>query len=221
MGSSKGPDSAQPVHKVTFGYSFAVNRYEVTQELYHVVMGKNPSKWKGPRNSVEMVDWNHAVEFCRKVTEELRQRKLLGADEEIRLPTEAEWEYACRAGTSTIYHFGNDVNDLTDYCWYKENSKGNDPPVGAKKPNGWGLYDMHGYIWEWCADDWSPNYQDAPTDGTAFNVPDAKDRVIRGGSWAHPAEQCTCAFRTHVPVTAYDDKIGFRCVRAKVKGGQK
>src|SRR5262249_50655575 len=90
-------------HEVTFSHSFALAKYEVTQELYEAVMGKNPSKWKGPRNSVEMVSWEEANEFCRKATDELRTRKLLGADEVIRLPSEAEWEYACRAGTKTAY----------------------------------------------------------------------------------------------------------------------
>jgi formylglycine-generating enzyme required for sulfatase activity len=221
MGSRTGPDSAQPVHPVTFHYSFAIAKYEVTQELYHVIMGRNPSKWQGPRNSVEMMDWNQAVEFCKKATAELRQRKLIAADEEIRLPSEAEWEYACRAGTDTAYSFGDDVKELTKYCWYKENSKGYDPPVGAKMSNPWGLYDMHGYIWEWCADDWSETYEGAPADGSARTVPGEKDRVIRGGSWAHPADQCTSAFRAHVPATGYDDKIGFRGVLAKVKSGEK
>ena len=208
MGSETGPKSALPVKKVTMSGPFSINKYEVTQELYHVIMGDNPSKWKGPRNSVEMCNWNQSVEFCKKATKELSKRKLIGDDMEIRLPTEAEWEYCCRAGKQTTYGFGDDVKELTHYCWYKANSKGYDPPVGAKKPNAWGLYDMHGYIWEWCADSWSEDYN-------AKAVP--KEKVIRGGSWAHPAEQCTCAYRTHVATTAFDDKIGFRCVLAKIK----
>ena len=102
----------------------------------------------------------------------------------IRLPTEAEWEYACRAGTTTAYSFGDDVKQLGDYAWFKGNAKGNDPPVGKKKPNPWGLYDMHGYIWEWCADAWHPSYEGAPSNGSAWDAADAKERVIRGGAGA-------------------------------------
>jgi formylglycine-generating enzyme required for sulfatase activity len=216
MGSEDGPASEQPAHKVTFTRPFALAKYEVTQELYHVVMGSNPSKWKGPRNSVEEVGWNDANTFCQRVTRELRQRKLLGATEEIRLPTEAEWEYACRAGTSTAYGFGDEEKDLTRYAWYKANSKGYDPPVGAKKGNAWGLFDMHGYIWEWCADDWSPTYAGAPADGSARREPGSKEKVLRGGSWADPADMCRCGYRRHLSAAARDDMIGFRCVRATV-----
>src|SRR5262249_61694135 len=99
MGAADGPDAEKPVHMVTFAYPFRIAKYEVTQELYEAVAGANPSRWKGPRNSVEMVGWHEANEFCRKLTAELRQRKLIAADETVRLPSEAEWEYTCRAGT--------------------------------------------------------------------------------------------------------------------------
>ncbi len=217
MGSEKGEPSEKPVHKVTFAYPFSMAKYEVTQELYEVIMGENPSRWKGPRNSVEKMSWKDAWEFCRKVTKELRDRKLIGESQEVRLPTEAEWEYTCRAGTTSEYSFGDDVNELTHYGWYRGNSKGHDPPVGAKKPNPWGLYDMHGYVWEWVADDWSENYENVPTDGSSYLNPKAEHKVMRGGSWAHPAEQCRSAFRQHASPDAGDDKIGFRCVLAEVK----
>src|SRR5207248_9146766 len=109
-----GPDTEKPVVTITLKSPFAMAKYEVTQELYEAVAGKNPSKWKGPRNSVEMVSWDEANDFCRKATAELRKRKLIGADEVIRLPSEAEWEYACRAGTTTRYSFGDDAKDLGD-----------------------------------------------------------------------------------------------------------
>src|SRR5204862_3227322 len=127
-------------------------KYEVTQELYEVVMGKNPSRWKGPRNSVEMASWNEANDFCRKITAELRKRKLLGDEEEIRLPTEAEWEYACRAGTKTAYSFGDDPEKLGEYAWLTDNSDDKYHKVGTKKPNPWGLHDMHGNVAEWVLD---------------------------------------------------------------------
>jgi formylglycine-generating enzyme required for sulfatase activity len=209
-----GPDGEKPAHTVTFRGGLAVARYEVTQELYEAVVGRNPSRWQGPRNSVEMVNWDEAVAFCRKATEELRKAKLLGDDEVIRLPSEAEWEYACRAGSSTAYCFGDAADDLKDYGWFKGNSKGEDPPVGKKKANAWGLSDMHGYVWEWCQDGWHANYEGAPADGSAWENGETKDHVLRGGSWADPAETCRSAYRWHKPADFRSDAVGFRCVRA-------
>ena len=218
MGSANGPDSEKPVHTVTFKYSFRLNKYEVTQELYEAIMGKNPSQWKGPRNSVEMVSWPEANEFCSKLTTELRERKLLAADETIRLPSEAEWEYACRAGTKTAYSFGDDVKDLGAFAWFTGNAKGNDPPVGAKKPNPWNLYDMHGYVWEWTLDAWQPSYEGAPADGSARDAKDAKERVGRGGAWTSKSEECRSAARGHWPIDTRQADIGFRCVLEKKSG---
>jgi formylglycine-generating enzyme required for sulfatase activity len=227
MGSSAAdaPASEKPVVTVRFTSPFAVAKYEVTQELYELVIGTNPSKWKGPRNSVEMVNWTEANEFCKKVTALLHKKKLLPAGEVIRLPSEAEWEYACRAGSKTAWSFGDKADDIGDYSWYKDNSKGHDPPVGRKKPNAWSLYDMHGYVSEWCADAWHPSYKGAPTDGSVWTDADAKDRVIRGGSFADPAESHRSAFRDHKPISTRSDRIGFRCVKAaapvKVKEDRK
>jgi formylglycine-generating enzyme required for sulfatase activity len=217
MGTDKGgDDNERPAHKVTVGYVFAISKYEVTQELYYVIMGKNPAKWQGPRNSVEMVTWADAVEFCNKLTKELRQRKLISANEKLRLPSEAEWEFACRAGTTTAYSFGDKVADLGEYSWYKKNAPGNDPPVGVKKANPWGLFDMHGYVSEWCLDTAHPNYQGAPADGSAWI--DAKadataKRVIRGGSFADEPDVQRSAARQFVLADTRSDRIGFRCVK--------
>jgi formylglycine-generating enzyme required for sulfatase activity len=224
MGSSSGtaPASEKPVVKVTFARPFAMAKYEVTQELYQTVMGKNASRWRGPRNSVEMMSWDEANTFCTKATALLRKHGLLGARDVIRLPSEAEWEYACRAGTTTAYSFGDRPADLGDYAWFIGNSKGNDPPVGKKKANPWGLYDMHGYVWEWCADAWSPTHKGAATDGSPRVRADEKDRVIRGGSWADPADSARSAYRDHKPRTHRSDRVGFRCVRltAHKEGGK-
>jgi formylglycine-generating enzyme required for sulfatase activity len=179
-------------------------------------MGKNPAKWQGPRNSVEMVSWAEAVDFCDRVTTELRQRKLIGAEEQIRLPSEAEWEYACRAGTTSSFSFGDKLEDLGDYSWYKKNAPGNDPPVGVKKANPWGLYDMHGYVAEWCLDSAHRNYNGAPADGSAWidaKADEKTERVIRGGSFADEPEAQRCAARTFVPGDTRNDEIGFRCVK--------
>jgi formylglycine-generating enzyme required for sulfatase activity len=127
--------------------------HEVTQAQYEQVMGVNPSQFKGANNPVETVRWEDAVGFCRNLSE-LPAEKAAGRV--YRLPTEAEWEYACRAGTTTNYSFGYNDSDLGLYAWYAVNSGGRTHPVGGKKPNSWGLYDMHGNVWEWCQDRFAP-----------------------------------------------------------------
>ncbi|MCA9177327.1 MAG: formylglycine-generating enzyme family protein [Planctomycetales bacterium] len=231
MGDDQGPAEQRPAHRVSFGYSFAIAKYEVPQNLWEAVMGSNPSRWKGPRNSVEMLTYEEAADFCRRCTKLMRSQKLIDEHEEIRLPSEAEWEYAARAGTNTVYSFGDRVADLDAYAWHTGNAAGNDPPVGALKPNPWGLYDMHGYLWEWCLDSGTDDYQDAPADGSARQEANAKTRVIRGGSWKDPAASMssraragefrhaggTLKFRGGVPADTKDDAIGLRCVLASGK----
>ncbi len=199
--------------------AFAMGRYEVPQNLYEAVMGHNPSRWKGPRNSVEMISWDDARQFCEKLTVILRSHQLIAADEVIRLPTEAEWEYCCRAGTTTKYSFGDEIRRAVDpagrnsildeHAWYTGNAAGNDPPVGALKPNPWGLYDMHGYLWEWTASPWTAA---GAAQATAEATPQV---VLRGGSWKDPAERLTSAFRRPAMTTLKDDAVGFRCVKSR------
>jgi len=224
MGSQDGPETERPVHQVTFAYSFSMSKYEVPQNLYAAVMGENPSRWKGPRNSVEMMTHTEAVKFCNKLTSLLQQAKLLKDDELIRLPSEAEWEYCCRAGTKTKYSFGDKARNpddegkqatiLDDYAWHTGNAAGNDPPVGALKPNPWGLYDMHGYLWEFCADEWADDYEHAPVDGSARKVERSDKFVIRGGSWVDQWPKLRSAARMGVPPEAKSPALGFRCVKA-------
>jgi len=225
MGSEKGPTTEQPAHVVTMKRSFSIAKYEVPQNLYEAVMGANPSKWKGPRNSVEMFSFDDAEDFCKKITALLSEAKLLEADEEIRLPTEAEWEYCCRAGTKTAYSFGdsavqagdagNKAGVLDEYGWHTGNAAGNDPPVGAKKPNPWGLYDMHGYLWEFVSDAWHENYTGAPADGSSWAAKATSKRVIRSGSWKDRHEALRSAHRRSIEDDAKDDAVGLRCVKAK------
>jgi formylglycine-generating enzyme required for sulfatase activity len=138
--------------------SFAIGKYPVTQEQYQAVMGNNPSYFQGnPQNPVESVSYDDAVVFCQKLSE------MTGKN--YRLPTESEWEYACRAGTTTDYYFGDDANQLGDYAWYEDNSGLITHPIGQKLPNAWGLYDMHGNVWEWC------------------QYKCLRDNCLRGGSW--------------------------------------
>jgi len=215
MGSDDGPANQQPAHEVTFNYDFHIAKYEVPQNLWLAVMGRNPSRWKGERNSVEMLTHADAVDFCKKATELLRAAKLIGDKEVVRLPSEAEWEYTARAGTDTDYSFGDDAAKLDEYGWYTGNAAGNDPPVGAKAPNPWGLYDVHGYLWEWTADPWHENYKGAPQDGTAWTMGEEHRYVVRGGSWKDKAERCTSRFRLGIPAKTRDDAVGLRCVLAK------
>jgi len=193
-----GEDGA--TREVTLTRRFSISKYEVPQNLWEAVMGKNPSRWTGPRNSVEMLSLDEACEFCRKTTELMRTAKLIESSEEIRLPTEEEWEYTARAGTTTRYSWGNDEKDIDGYAWYTGNAKGNDPPVGAKKPNGWGLYDVHGYLWEWTT-------ADKVADGTG---------VLRGGSWKDGAEKLTSGYRRIDKASLQDDAVGLRCVLCAV-----
>jgi len=217
MGSQDGSDNERPAHKVTFAYTFSIARYEVPQNLWEAVLGSNPSKWKGPRNSVEMLSFAEAQQFCRQVTQLLRAEKLIDANQEVRLPSEAEWEYAARAGTATRYSFGDDPAQLGDYGWFTGNAAGNDPPVGAKKPNPWDLYDVHGYLWEWCLDDWHDDYQKAPVNGSAWTVPaNQAQGVLRGGSWKDRADLLTCRTRRAAPRELRDDAVGLRCVLSAV-----
>ncbi|MDB9417820.1 SUMF1/EgtB/PvdO family nonheme iron enzyme [Microcystis aeruginosa] len=187
MGS---PDSAyqneKPPHQVTVN-SFAIGKYPVTQAQYQAVMGTNPSYFQNnPQNPVEQVSWNDAQAFCQKLSQ------IIGKT--YRLPTEAEWEYACRAGTTTRFYFGDDAN-LKDYGWYDGNSQQTTHPVGQKKPNAWGLYDMSGNVWEWCEDNWHDNYKNAPKDGSAWLIKDNYSQILRGGSWFNNPYYCRSACR--------------------------
>jgi formylglycine-generating enzyme required for sulfatase activity len=139
MGSDED-DTEKPKHQVALK-QFAISKYPVTQEQYQAVMGNNPSRFKdNPKNPVEQVNWHDAQAFCQK----LNQKTL----KKYRLPSEAEWEYACRAGTQTGYYFGDDEKQLGEYAWYQDNSGSKTHPIGQKKPNNWGLYDMSGNVWE-------------------------------------------------------------------------
>jgi formylglycine-generating enzyme required for sulfatase activity/tRNA A-37 threonylcarbamoyl transferase component Bud32 len=177
-------------HQVTLTRPFYLGVYEVTQEQYERVTGQDPSNFKGARNPVEEVSLEDAAEFCRKLSA-LPEEKAAGRV--YRLPTEAEWEYACRAGSTTRYSFGDNDSKLGDHAWFYENSGSKTHPVGEKQPNVWGLYDMHGNVWEWCSD-W---YGDYPKGAVSDPVGPSKgsSRVFRGGSWDYVAAFCRSANR--------------------------
>ena len=169
--------------------TFAIGKYPVTQEQYQAVIETNPSHFQGnPQNPVESVSYGDAQAFCQKLSQ------VTGKN--YRLPTESEWEYACRAGTTTDYYFGDDANQLGDYAWYYGNSQKTTHPVGQKKPNAWGLYDMSGNVWEWCEDNWHDNYIGAPKDGSAWLKNGNDNRSpLRGGSWGSLPRNCRSAIR--------------------------
>ena len=197
-------DYEKPAHVVTLARPFYLSKYEVTQEQYAQVMGANPSAFKGRSRPAGGFSWNDAVSFCKKVGG--------GA----RLPSEAEWEYACRAGTATAYYGGDDEEDLARVGWYRKNSSGKSHPVGGKDANAFGLYDMHGNVWEWVEDDWHDDYVGAPSDGSAW-VDDARAafRVLRGGCWYDFARGVRSANRSYDEPGSRGDYFGFRFARGQ------
>ena len=197
--------------EIKFSKPFYVAKYEVTQNLWREVMGSNPSRWKGERNSVEMMDFDEAVEFCQKVTKLLREEKLISAKQLVRLPSEIEWEYVASAGTTTGYSFGNDASLLDDYAWYTGNAKGNDPPVGAKKPNPWGLYDIHGYLWEFTIDSFGGERPVGQLPADAW-PPKKANSILKSGSWKDPAVKLKTRYRLKIDKSVQDDAVGLRCV---------
>jgi formylglycine-generating enzyme required for sulfatase activity len=196
-------ESEIPAHEVTLTQPFYLGKFEVTQEQYQQVMQKNPSHFQGPDLPVEQVSWDDAQEFCKKASEKTALT--------IRLPTEGEWEYACRAGTKTTYSTGDAWSDLDRAAWHYFNSNNTTHPVGQKAPNAWGLHDMHGNVWEWCADWFEPYKAGAATDPQGPAQGEA--RVKRGGSWHYcPFGGCQSTRRLRFDPDARFDSFGFRVV---------
>lgn len=195
-----------PTHNVTIRLPFYMGRSPVTQRQWKTIMGKmgkNPSHFKGETHPVEMVSWNEARKFVKKLNEKEHTDK-------YRLPSEAEWEYACRAGTQTSYCFGDDWSKLDEYAWNSENSDRQTHAVGQKKPNPWDLYDMHGNVWEWVQDSWHENYKGSPSDGSAWEDRNTSYKVSRGGSWYCTAILCRSASRFKRDSENRISNLGFR-----------
>ena len=210
-GDANGENNETP-HQVTLTKCFELGVYEVTQEQYEQVMDSNPSHYKGAQNPVENMRWDDAVEFCRKLSELPAEQS---AGYVHRLPTEAEWEYACRAGTDTAYSFGDSESELGEHAWYGRKSGDTTHPVGRKKPNGLGLYDMHGNVFEWCQD-WYGNYpKGSVTDPTGPSS--GSNRVLRGGGWFNAADDCRSANRIRLDPSSRSGILGFRVARSSVK----
>lgn len=183
--------------------SFWIGKYEVTQEQWVAVMGSNPSKFKGRTNPVEQVSWNDAQEFVRRLNAKEGHNR-------YRLPTEAEWEYAARAGSTTAYSFGDDAGELGAYAWYAGNSGNKTHPVGQKRANAWGLHDMHGNVYEWVQDWYGNNYYRSSPDTDPRGPSLGEFRVLRGGSWIGGAGDCRSASRSNDRPGNRRDYIGFR-----------
>jgi formylglycine-generating enzyme required for sulfatase activity len=217
MGSPEdelGRQNDETAHSVTIGRQFYLGLYEVTQRQYEAVMGVNPSEFKNPNNPVEGVSWNDAVAFCEKINTLEKTRLPEGL--RMQLPTEAQWERACRAGNSTPFHTGPTIDsgdaNFNGRTAYGGGKRGVDrrqtTPAGSFQPNAFGLYDMHGNVWEWCAD-WYGSYDPEPVldpTGPATGT----ERVLRGGAWTNVAENCRSACRSHDPPGTRLPYIGFR-----------
>ncbi len=205
-------DNEKPVHEVCLD-GFWMGKYEVTQAQWQQVMGNNPSfkanygLWGDTSEyPVEKVSWNDVQTFLKKLNSQ-------AGKEMYRLPSEAEWEYATRAGTETTYSFGDDADRLDEYAWYFGNSGQNTHPVGQLKPNAWGLYDMHGNVWEWCEDLYSSDvYKKHQRDNPIYTASDSY-RVVRGGSINYGAGHCRAAFRNYFAPDFSWINLGFRLVR--------
>ena len=222
-------DNEGPVHEVTIRKPFYLGIYPVIQQEWQAIMGDNPSSFEGDKLPVEQVSWDDVQNFITKLNEKE------GSDK-YRLPTEAEWEYAARAGTTTRYSFGDDESELGEFAWYVENSGSRAPkkgdyfgynkddwfenkwngkthPVGQKKPNPWEMYDMHGNVLEWVQDEWHDSYDGAPSDGGAWEDGSGAVRVFRGGSWFSFAGICRSADRLNYDPGYRDYNLGFRLLQ--------
>jgi eukaryotic-like serine/threonine-protein kinase len=239
MGSPDSDKDAEvfekPQLRVRIGRPFDLSAHEVTQEQYKAVMGENPSFFSASgrgkdrvagrdtgRHPVEQVSWGDAVAFCNRLSAREDRRPyyrttgegvvILGGDG-YRLPTSAEWEYACRAGSATRYAFGDDARQLDQYGWYEVNSGGTTHPVGAKRPNGFGLFDMHGSVWEWCVDGIPSQHVSGSPMGDPNNPSRFPLRLIRGGCWYDPARKCRSASRGGCSPGFRIGFVGFRVAR--------
>jgi formylglycine-generating enzyme required for sulfatase activity len=202
MGCDDGNASEKPAHTVRITHPFYMGKFEVTQSAYEAIMGTNPSLLKGENLPVENeVKFSDAEEFCKRLSK--------NTGKTIRLPTEAEWEYACRAGTTTKYNTGNDETALGQAGWYRTTST---HPVGQKTPNAWGLYDMHGNVWEWCQDWYSEDYYAKSPFDDPHGPPQGTQRVARGGSWKHGPYDCRVTSRVGFHPESHAVNGGFRVV---------
>ena len=193
-----------PQHEVSIK-SFSIGKFEVTQEQWYELMGTLPSNFKGRSLPVERISWVEAQEFVKKLSEK--------TGKPYRLPSEAEWEYAARAGSQAAYSFGDNKSELSLFGWFSNNANYQTHPVGKKSPNTFGLFDMNGNVWEWVHDCYNSNYVGAPADGSAWVVESCPKRVLRGGSWQSFSQYLRSADRHNETATNRYQDFGFRVAR--------
>jgi formylglycine-generating enzyme required for sulfatase activity len=218
-------DDEQPQCAVTNTQPLFLSACPVTQGQYQAVMESNPSHFKGEdERPVESVSWFCAAEFCNKLSEREKLKPYYGINgtevtisggSGYRLPTEAEWEYACRAGTLTLYPFGDESGQLGEYAWYANNARDSTHPIGQKLPNSWGFYDMLGNVWEWCAERYDANYYGSSPLPDLLGATSVEPRVLRGGCWGSEPRYCRSSTRLRcVPTFRFND-LGFRVARGQ------
>jgi formylglycine-generating enzyme required for sulfatase activity len=224
MGNRGGKAEESFVHKVTLD-AFFMDKYEVTQAEFDRLHLANPSHFKGPDLPAEQVTWAQAAMYCNARSEDEGLRPCYNAKAECdfeadgyRLPTEAEWEYACRAGSQSDYSFGGGPRKLGEHAWFADNAGNKTHPVGKKKPNAWGLYDMHGNVAEWCNDNYDKGYYQSSPEANPHGPAQGKENVLRGGAWKSGADTLKSSYRLGDNPGFSDaclarDAIGFRCVR--------
>jgi formylglycine-generating enzyme required for sulfatase activity len=204
-------EDSRPAHRVRIAAPFYLGIFPVTQREWTKAMRSNPSGFKGEDLPVEKVSWDDCQEFVKRLNEG-------DTGGGYRLPTEAEWEHACRSGTRSIYQHGDDERDLVNYGWFRINSKGQTHPVGQKKPNAWGLYDMVGNVYEWCSDWYDKEYYKDFFGDEIFQAPAGPaagyERVMRGGSWETEAISCYSGVRGFTLPGTKKSSIGFRLARS-------
>jgi formylglycine-generating enzyme required for sulfatase activity len=225
MGANDGPIDVKPAHQVKVD-GFLMDQTLVTQDIYQKITGSNPSRRKNPSNPVEQATWTAAVKFCnaRSLQEgltpcyDVKTGQCNFAATGYRLPTEAECEYACRAGSTTKFFFGDRDEELKTYGWFHDNSEAKPHVVARKKPNPWRLYDMTGNLWEWCNDYYGSKYYRSSPGDNPLGPPEGEKRVLRGGAWSSSPDDCASWARNCDESGATDvcltmDSYGFRCVR--------
>ncbi|MDP6043968.1 MAG: formylglycine-generating enzyme family protein, partial [Phycisphaerae bacterium] len=208
-----GSSDEKPVHQVTISKPFYMGIHEVTQSQWKAVMGTEP--WVGKTyaksngsHAASYISWDDTIKFCETLSKKTGKK--------VTLPTEAQWEYACRAGSKTAYYFGDDASKLGDYAWYSDNAYKQDEKyahgVGQKKPNAFGLYDMHGNVYEWCSDWYDEKFYAKAKNVDPENTTKATARVLRGGSWSYFPGICRAANRDGFTAVYRNCILGFRVV---------